>query len=302
MACPRYLLPLLAAFMILVGGCATGTVYLQLNQLPTDETLRSDLGAQKFNAVRFVTVGSTTSQNIGYFLYGDNVEVSMLPGVPLERISGKMSLRETVADYFGMSKSVGNRRISPPIVREAIRGKEVAGYSVADMNMGIGVWDRPGAGDASKINSRAGVRTGGECKEIEIGHGPLPLSLCRVGPSLQGKESAYESHEVWSRVREVGGRGGHCRDAGCRCLRVGKRPEVEPDRRQRLMKSEAGKQKSSTRSGSRRSVRMRSSFSDTSCTRTGSRSKPAGAFRMTRLGQEHPGEVMADYVSVSKRG
>jgi hypothetical protein len=151
MACPRSFLPLLAALAIVVGGCATGTVYLQMNQLPTDETLRSDLGAQKFNAVRFVTVGSTTSQNIGYFLYGDNVEVSMLPGVPLERISGKMSLRESVDDYFGMSKSVGNSRISPPIVREAIRGREVAGYSVADMNMGVGVWDRPGAGDTSKI-------------------------------------------------------------------------------------------------------------------------------------------------------
>jgi len=99
-----------------------------------------------------VTVGSTASQNIGYFLYRDNVEVSMLPGVPLERISGKMSLRETVADYFDKSKSLGNKRISPPLVREAIRGKEVAGYSVADMNMGVSVWDRPGAGDASKIN------------------------------------------------------------------------------------------------------------------------------------------------------
>lgn len=76
----------------------------------------------------------------------------MLPGVPLERISGKMSLRETVADYFDKAKSVGNRRISPPLVCEAIRGKEVAGYSVADMNMGIGVWDHPGTGDASKIN------------------------------------------------------------------------------------------------------------------------------------------------------
>jgi hypothetical protein len=137
--------------MILVGGCATGTVYLQLNQLPTDETLRSDLGAQKFNAVRFVTVGSTTSQNIGYFLYADNVEVSMLPGVPLERISGKMSLRETVADYFSLSKSLDNKRISPPIIREALRDKDVVGYSVADMNMGISVWDRPGASDTSKI-------------------------------------------------------------------------------------------------------------------------------------------------------
>jgi hypothetical protein len=152
MACPRSFLPLLAAFMILVGGCATGTVYLQLNQLPTDETLRSDLGAEKFNAVRFVTVGSTASQNIGYFLHRDNVEVSMMPGAPLERISKKMSLRETVADYFDKSKSLGNKRISPPIVREAIRGKDVAGYSVADMNMGVDIWDRPGAGDTSKVN------------------------------------------------------------------------------------------------------------------------------------------------------
>jgi hypothetical protein len=151
MACPRSFLPLLAALVILVGGCATGTVYLQLNQLPTDETLRSDLGAEKLNAVRFVTVGPATSQNIGYFLYRDNVDVSIMPGVPLERINGKMSLREAVDDYFGMSKSAGNRRISPPILREAVRGKEVAGYSVADMNMGVGVWDRPGEGDTSKI-------------------------------------------------------------------------------------------------------------------------------------------------------
>ena len=175
MACPKSLLPLLAAIMVLVGGCATGTAYLQLNQLPTDETLRSDLGAEMFNAVRFVTVGSTTSQNVGYFLYRDNVEVSMLPGVPLERISGKMSLRETVADYFGMSKSLGNKRISPPIVREAIRGKdrgrllggghEHGGRYLGSTRSRRHVEDQP----------RTGVRTGGECEKIEIGHGPLPL-------------------------------------------------------------------------------------------------------------------------------
>lgn len=151
MACPRSILPILATLVILVGGCATGTVYLQMNQLPTEETLRSDLGEEKFNAVRFVTVGSGASQNIGYFLYRDNVDVTMMPGVPLERINGKMSLRETVADYFEKSQSIGNKRVSPPIVREALRGGEVTGYSVADMNMGVSVWDRPGAGDASKI-------------------------------------------------------------------------------------------------------------------------------------------------------
>jgi hypothetical protein len=152
MTCPRSFLPLIAALVVLVGGCATGTVYLQLNQLPTDETLSGDLGAEKFNAVRFVTVGPTTSQNVGYFLYRDNIEVTMMPGVPLDRIEGKMSLRETVADYFRLSKSLDNKRISPPIIREALRDKDVVGYSVADMNMGISVWDRPKEGDASKVS------------------------------------------------------------------------------------------------------------------------------------------------------
>ena len=151
MACPRSLLPLLAALMILVGGCATGTVYLQMNQLPTDQTLDGSLGAQPFNAVRFVTVGVSTSQNIGYFLFRDRTEVTMAPGVPLERFDRKMSLRETVADYFNLSKSLGNKRISPPIIREVLKGKDVVGYSVADMNMGVGVWDRVVPGDASKI-------------------------------------------------------------------------------------------------------------------------------------------------------
>ena len=37
----RSALPFLAALMILIAGCATGAVYLKLNQLPTDETLKS---------------------------------------------------------------------------------------------------------------------------------------------------------------------------------------------------------------------------------------------------------------------
>ena len=196
MACPRYLLPLLAAFMILVGGCATGTVYLQLNQLPTDETLRSDLGAQKFNAVRFVTVGSTTSQNIGYFLYGDNVEVSMLPGVPLERISGKMSLRETVADYFGMVEIRGQQADQSPHRPGGHPGQGGGRLLGGGHEHGHRCLGSPRSRRHVEDHPRAGVRTGGECKEIEIGHGPLPLSLCRVGPSIHGKERTHESHEV----------------------------------------------------------------------------------------------------------
>jgi len=149
MVSPRFFLPLLAALMILIGGCATGTVYLQMNQLPTDETLRSGLGAEAFNAIRYVTVGPSANQNIGYFLFKDGTAVTMTPGAPLERFDRKLSLRETVDDYFDQAKSLGNKRINPPIIREVLKGKDVVGYSVADMNMGVGVWDRVGAGDAS---------------------------------------------------------------------------------------------------------------------------------------------------------
>jgi hypothetical protein len=148
---PRVVLSLLAALVLLISGCAAGAVNVEMNSLPTDSTLESDLGVKKFNTVRFVTVGPTTSQNIGYFLYGDAVEVTMAPGVPLEYIDGKMSLREAVADYFSQARSRGNRRINPPILREALMGGKTVGYSVADMNMGVGVWNRAGSGDASRM-------------------------------------------------------------------------------------------------------------------------------------------------------
>ena len=172
MACPRSILPILAALAILVGGCATGTVYLQMNQLPTDQTLDGSLGAEPFNAVRFVTVGPTTSQNIGYFLFRDRTEVTMTPGVPLERLDGKMSMRETVADYFGQSKSRDNKRISPPLIREVLKGEDIVGYSVADMNMGVSVWDRPGEGDVARGAARGlfrGARPAGRPDGL---HGP----------------------------------------------------------------------------------------------------------------------------------
>ncbi len=149
MALPGFL-PL-AALALLIAGCATGAVNLQMNMLPTEATLQSDLGGEKFNAVRFVTSGASTNQNIGYFLYRDNVEVTMAPGIPLEHLKEETSLGEIVADYFDRAKSIGNKRISPPIVREVVLEKKIVGYSVADMNMGAGVWHVAGAGDASRI-------------------------------------------------------------------------------------------------------------------------------------------------------
>jgi len=146
MARPAVVQCALAAAIVLITGCAASTIYLQLNPLPTEETLRSELGARPFNTVRFVTVGATSSQNVGYFLYSDNVEVTMMPGVPLERMDRKLSLREAIDDYFDMSRKLGNRRVSPPLIREAARDGGTAGYSVADMNMGADVWDRSGAG------------------------------------------------------------------------------------------------------------------------------------------------------------
>lgn len=151
MAHPRRVLSVATVWVIMLAGCAAPAAYLQMNQLPTEETLGSELGAKTFNAVRFVTVGPSSSQNIGYFLYGDHVEVLMLPGVPLEPMGRKLSMREAVDDYFALSKKIGNKRISPPIIREALRGGVVSGYSIADMKMGADVWDRTGSADAAKI-------------------------------------------------------------------------------------------------------------------------------------------------------
>lgn len=151
MACPKAILSAAAAWIILLAGCGASTVYLQLNPLPTNETLQGDLGVKPFHVVRFVTVGASTSQNIGYFLHGDDVEVTMMPGVPLERMERKMTLREAVDDYFAQSQKLGNKRVSPPIIREARKGGQVVGYSIADMNMGADVWDRTGSAGASKV-------------------------------------------------------------------------------------------------------------------------------------------------------
>jgi hypothetical protein len=150
MARTKAILSAAAASILLLAGCGSSAVYLQLNPLPTGETLQSDLGAKTFNAVRFVTVGPSTSQNIGYFLHDDDVEVTLMPGAPLERMDRKMSLREAVDDYFALSQKLGNKRISPPIIREARRDGKGVGYSVADMNMGADVWDRTGSSGASK--------------------------------------------------------------------------------------------------------------------------------------------------------
>ena len=151
MARPAVVLCVLVIAIVLISGCASSTAYLQLSPLPTDETLRSELGSRPYNAVRFVTVGAAASQNVGYFLYSDNVEVTMMPGVPLERMDRKLSLREAVDDYFDVSRKLGNRRISPPLIREAVRNGGAAGYSVADMNMVADVWDRTGAGASTVV-------------------------------------------------------------------------------------------------------------------------------------------------------
>ena len=91
MACPKAILSAAAVWIILLAGCGA-------------------------------------SQNIGYFLHGDDVEVTMMPGVPLEKMERKMTLREAVDDYFAQSQKLGNKRVSPPIIREARKGGQVVGY------------------------------------------------------------------------------------------------------------------------------------------------------------------------------
>ena len=137
---------------------------------------RAVLGAEKFSAVRCVIVGAATSHNIGYFLYRDKVDVTMMPGVSLERIDENMSLRETIADYFVKAKSTGDTRINPPTVGEVLKGQEIVGYPVADRKMGVGVWDRTGTGDASRISLER-VIDSAERENIAFPLCPVPVRL-----------------------------------------------------------------------------------------------------------------------------
>ena len=131
---------LVVSAVLCLSGPAFAAAPLKAKQLPTDQTLKSNVGNEKFNTVRFETFGGQPDERvIGYFLYRDGVSVSF-NGPQLESI-GKLTLNEVFADHDRVVKAKFYSRSSKLVIREIFRENAVVGYAVSDLGMEITLWD-----------------------------------------------------------------------------------------------------------------------------------------------------------------
>ncbi len=127
------------AVMLVVGACASAPI-LKWNQVDAGALMKSDAGKQAYNTIRFSTYGPKAQQLFGYFLYKDGIEVDMGGGIPMTKL-GKKTLTEVMADYSSVEKANMYSAGSMLIVREVFRGNAVVGYTAADMNIDVNIWD-----------------------------------------------------------------------------------------------------------------------------------------------------------------
>ena len=126
--------------ILLVAGCASAPQYLKWKQLDIGAFMRSEAGRQAYNTIRFETYGPKAQQLFAYFLYKDGIEVEMGGGIPMKKL-GKKTLMDAMNDYSGVERSNMYSAGSALVVREVYRGGDVVGYTAADMNVDVSVWD-----------------------------------------------------------------------------------------------------------------------------------------------------------------
>ena len=126
--------------ILLAAGCAPTSSYLKWNQVDAGVLMNSEAGKQAYNTIRFETYGPKAQQLFGYFLYKDGIEVDMGGGIPMKKL-GKKTLAEVMADYSSVEKANMYSAGSMLIVREVFRGDAVVGYTAADINIDVNVWD-----------------------------------------------------------------------------------------------------------------------------------------------------------------
>jgi hypothetical protein len=122
------------------AGCAPASSYLKWKQVDAGALMNGEAGKQAYNTIRFETYGPKAQQLFGYFLYNDGIEVDMGGGIPMKKL-GKITLAEVMADYSSAEKSNMYSAGSMLIVREVFRGDAVVGYTAADINIDVNVWD-----------------------------------------------------------------------------------------------------------------------------------------------------------------
>jgi hypothetical protein len=126
--------------ILLAAGCATADSYLKWKQVDAGALMKSEEGKQAYNTIRFETYGPKAQQLFGYFLYKDGIEVDMGGGIPMKKL-GRKTLAEVMADYSSVEKANMYSAGSMLIVREVFRGDAVVGYTAADMNIDVSIWD-----------------------------------------------------------------------------------------------------------------------------------------------------------------
>ena len=126
--------------LFVTAGCAPTGSYLKWKQVDAGALMKSEAGKQAYNTVRFETYGPKAQQLFGYFLYEDGIDVDMGGGIPAVKL-GKKTLAQVMADYNSAEKANMYSAGSMLIVREVFREGAVVGYTAADINIDVNIWD-----------------------------------------------------------------------------------------------------------------------------------------------------------------
>ena len=135
---------------LFLGACASGTM-LKGNDVDTARMEKIHAAQEKFNVIRFQTSSPEAEQYFGYFLYRDGIQVVTGGGTQVENL-GRLTLAEVMNDYNSVRKSRLYTSGSGLFVNEILRGGTVAGYTAADTNIEVGIWDiTPGGKESGSV-------------------------------------------------------------------------------------------------------------------------------------------------------
>ena len=125
--------------LISIAAC-TPALLLPWKPLDAASLEKADASGQKLNAIRFVSVGPVSEQVFGYFLYKEGFEVVTGGGANIATL-GKMSISDVRADYERIMRASQYTRGSSLQIREILYQGATAGYTLADINVELNVWN-----------------------------------------------------------------------------------------------------------------------------------------------------------------
>jgi hypothetical protein len=134
-----FIAALVVATLILLAACAPARL-LPWKPLDSASLEKADASGQKLNTIRFVTVGPVSEQVFGYFLYKDGFEVATGGGANIVNL-GKLSISEVKADHEQIMHSRQYTGGSSLQIREILYDGATAGYTLADINFELNVWN-----------------------------------------------------------------------------------------------------------------------------------------------------------------